>query len=217
MRVMFLSALLFACSESDDTATDAGFTGTDAGRLDAGGGGNDAGGGTDAGAFDANFDAGEPPEPGELVVNEIAASGDDWIELYNAGATPIALDGIRVADRDDDTMMARIERAVAIPAGVSIPAGGYFFVLADQDMPSTTIETACLEAEITACIHTDWGISAADGDTIHLVAPDDSILHVSDYPGEPEVIAGQSWARIPDGSADFAAASPSPNTANTAL
>jgi hypothetical protein len=220
MRVIFCIAFLFACSESDDTAVDAGFTGTDAGRRDAGGG-NDAGGGTDAGSFDAgefdaNFDAGAMPSGG-LVINEITAAGDDWIELFNAGSSAVMLGGMRIADRDDATMMPRVERAVAIPAGVTLEPGGYFFVLADQTAASTMLETECLVPAITACIHTDWGISAGAGDTIYVLAPEgETVLQMETYPGAT-VMDMQSWARIPNGTGAFEAATPTPAAENAPL
>jgi hypothetical protein len=60
--------------------------------------------------------------PARIVVNEVESNGGtpgDWVELYNAGATPVDVSGWRFKDNDDT-------HAYAIPSGTSLPAGGYF-------------------------------------------------------------------------------------------
>jgi hypothetical protein len=60
----------------------------------------------------------------DLRINEVESNGGtpgDWIEIYNAGATPMTLDGFVVKDNDDT-------HASVIPAGTSIPGHGYYLV-----------------------------------------------------------------------------------------
>jgi hypothetical protein len=58
---------------------------------------------------------------GTIFINEVESNlgtPGDWIELYNAGATPVDLSGFSIKD-DDDTRTDRL------PAGSVIPAGGF--------------------------------------------------------------------------------------------
>ncbi|HTL34106.1 MAG TPA: lamin tail domain-containing protein [Kofleriaceae bacterium] len=58
-------------------------------------------------------------------INEVESSGGvpgDWIELRNNGAAPKDVSGWRVLDNDDTHL------AYVIPAGTTIPAGGYVVV-----------------------------------------------------------------------------------------
>ncbi|MEM7036618.1 MAG: CotH kinase family protein [Bacteroidota bacterium] len=67
---------------------------------------------------------------GQVVINEYSASNlddfpdnylayEDWIELYNAGASAVDLSGFHLSDRE--TAPKKYE----IPAGTTIPAGGF--------------------------------------------------------------------------------------------
>ena len=53
---------------------------------------------------------------------------DDWIELFNPGDLPVDLSGWSMSDRFDD-----LARRWVIPAGTSIPGGGYLLVWADEE------------------------------------------------------------------------------------
>ena len=66
----------------------------------------------------------------QVMINEFSAANynaipdnygeyEDWIELYNAGATSVDLGGYHLSDRADDPTK------YAIPAGLNIPAGGH--------------------------------------------------------------------------------------------
>lgn len=64
------------------------------------------------------------PEIPEIVVNEVESSDGnpgDWIELYNLGAAEVDLTGWVVRDSDD-------AHVSTLPAGSTIPAGGFFVV-----------------------------------------------------------------------------------------
>ena len=76
---------------------------------------------------------------GQVRINEFMASNarsvpditdfedyPDWIELHNPEATDVSLDGYYLSDNPDDRFKW------AIPAGASIPAGGYLMVIADS-------------------------------------------------------------------------------------
>ena len=60
----------------------------------------------------------------DITINEVESAGGtpgDWIELYNAGTTPVDVSGWVVKDSDDS-------RTAAIPAGSTIPSGGYYVI-----------------------------------------------------------------------------------------
>lgn len=67
----------------------------------------------------------ESAETPAIVVNEVESSGGvpgDWIELYNAGTTPVDLSGFRVIDNDP------LHVAATIPDGTVIAPGGFYVV-----------------------------------------------------------------------------------------
>jgi len=78
------------------------------------------------------------PLSGQIRINEFMASNTrsvpditdfedypDWIELHNAGATSVNLNGYYLSDNLGDPFKW------PLPAGASIPAGGYLMIMAD--------------------------------------------------------------------------------------
>ncbi|MEO5926361.1 MAG: lamin tail domain-containing protein [Bryobacteraceae bacterium] len=60
----------------------------------------------------------------QVKINEVESNGGDpgdWVELYNAGVTPASVGGFVFKDNDDS-------RTYAIPAGTTIPVGGYYLL-----------------------------------------------------------------------------------------
>ena len=99
----------------------------------------------------------------QVAINELLASNaitntdpdyqayNDWIELYNAGATAVNLTGWQLSDDND------IPNKWAFPAGTTIDAGGYLLVWADGQ---------------SVGLHTNFKL-AADGEKVGI---DDSIV-----------------------------------------
>lgn len=58
----------------------------------------------------------------EIYINEIYASGEDWIELYNPQETSVDLGGYTLSDEGNE---------YAIPSGTSIASKSYlvFYVM----------------------------------------------------------------------------------------
>lgn len=166
--------------------------------------GDDAG--DDGATPDANF------ADGDLVINEIRAVGDDWVELMNRGAADFDLEGFGVTDAANDGS-PRLDRVVRFPAGVTLATDGFFVVVADQPANSTAVETDCLMGAVSECLFADWGISAANGDTVFVVDGDDNVVAKAMYPGNATSDA-ESWARVPDGSGAFSAQAPTPGAFN---
>jgi len=68
----------------------------------------------------------DPDEPGEFP---------DWFEIYNAGNTAVSLAGMYLTDNPANTTK------YLIPAGVTIPAGGYLLFIADEDGSQGPVHT----------------------------------------------------------------------------
>lgn len=124
-------------------------------------------------------------DPADVVrINEVESNGDveDWIELTNIGRAPVDISGLIVKDNDDS-------RVAAVPAGTSIPAGG-FYVIAPPVI--------------------DFGLGAADSARLY-TADGSTLIDSTDWAAH----AATSLARCPDGIGAFAAsAAPTKGAAN---
>jgi hypothetical protein len=73
------------------------------------------------------------------IVDPADGGHDDWIELFNAGQTPLVLDGYSLTDDPTDP------RLFVVPAGFTLPAGGHLVVWADGQ-PEQTVAGGSLHA-----------------------------------------------------------------------
>ena len=160
-------------------------------------------------------DAGTPTDRGAggLVINEMRASSDDWVELFNAGNTAVDLGGYGLADLDTDAGTPRISAAMRFPAGTTLLPGGYLFVLANVADAGVGPQSQCLAGGPSPCFHASWAISASRGETISVVDPAGRVVAQGLYPANA-VPAGQSWGRLPNGAGEFVANRPTPGAAN---
>ena len=97
-----------------------GMGGAGGGAAGAGGAAGGAAGASGAGGGAAGAGGGAPSPA--IRINEIESNQGmpgDWVELYNPGTSPVDLGGWLFRDNDDT-------HNYLIPAGTSIPAGGYF-------------------------------------------------------------------------------------------
>ncbi len=117
--------------------------------------------------------------------NPIGGTFDDWFELYNAGASAVNLAGYFLTDNLADT------DKWAIPAGTTIPAGGYLLVWADG---KDTLDTAPL--------HTAFSLSA-NGEAIGLFAPDSSEVDSVVFGAQAEDISQGNFPNGPTGGISF--------------
>lgn len=212
---------LAACSESRgeearDASQDTGVTPQDNGSMPQDNGPppppTDAGAPTDTGA---PTDQGTPGMA-RLVVNEMRASGDDWVELYNAGDAPIDLGGYGVADTEADGGAPRTSLAVRFPTGTTLGPGQYLFILADVADAGAGAQTSCLaDSGIARCYHAGWAISASRGETLSVIDARDNVVVRVTYPPNAAP-SGQSWGRLPNGTGEFAANRPTPGASNQA-
>jgi Lamin Tail Domain len=148
-----------------------------------------------------------------LAINEISASGADWIELYNAGTNGIDLSGLAIADEEGG--IPKYDEAVELPANTTVEPSSFFFVLADQEHASTTVEESCAPGP-APCIYTPWGLSAQDGERVFLLRSAEANAEVLLQERLPAgaIVEGQAWGRVPDGTGDFVVTVPTPGAVN---
>jgi hypothetical protein len=149
-----------------------------------------------------------------LVINEISAKGDDWVEIGNLSGTDVVLAGLAIAD-DDGTGNPDMSNPTTFAAGASIPAHGYVLVLAGQnDDGGGMLQTSCLDSSGPAsCYYTSWGISSSNGDEIFLLDASGAVLTSVPYPADA-VPDGDSYGRLPDMTGAFTSTTPTPAAPN---
>lgn len=147
-----------------------------------------------------------------IVVNEISASGDDWIELVNTDSAPFQLENMVVADLDTGTGCPKTTEALTFPAGASIAAGEHLLIVADQAGAPNTPQTSCLGGP-PSCWYAGFGISGSAGDSIFLLDGTTLQAH-GDIPANGAA-DGESWCRSPDIAGAFGkCTTPTPGAAN---
>lgn len=112
-----------------------------------------------------------------LFINEISASGDDWVELYNSTGSQKDISGYRIQDDGD--------LEYELPEGTLVGAKGYLVIFCD---------------DTNTGLHTNFRLSSA-GETVTLKNKSGEIAEAVTY---PKLDNGQSYGRYPDGSDDFA-------------
>lgn len=143
-----------------------------------------------------------------VVINEINPASPDWVELINAGTTPLSLDGLSIVD-DDDTHVP-----VAFPTGTTLAPGARFIVAFDvpcADPPPAGLGLAA------SCIETTYGIGGG-GDTIRILrgaAVTDPVEVMEVFTGG--LATGQTYCRLPDATGAFGPCMQTLNAANAAL
>ncbi|MBX7180645.1 MAG: CotH kinase family protein [Bacteroidia bacterium] len=137
-----------------------------------------------------------------LVINELMASNsstatdeagefDDWIELYNLSSEPIDLSGFYLSD--DSLSLTKW----TFPDGSIIPGNGYYIVWADED-------------QTQGVNHSNFKLSA----TSESLTLSDTALHLIDAVVWGVQTSDISFARIPNGTGDFAITQPTFNAPN---
>lgn len=210
------------CADTNVSATDfVLYTPSDVtpGATNADPGGGDTGGGSDTGT---SSDADCTGASGVKINEVLYTTGDEYIELFNAGSTTVDLSGWELAygTRPSST------DEYSIPAGATLAPGAFWVVgsagasykdvehnLADMGNASNTdgVLLSCAGARVDSVLYAspnDDGWTDDSGATATSLAP---------KPG-----SGESIARVEDGvdtdqcGVDFVADAPSPGISNTA-
>jgi hypothetical protein len=112
----------------------------------------------------------------ELYINELYASGDDWIELFNNSPAAIRLDGYKIYDDPANKYV--------LPPGTTIPANDFLIIFAN---------------DLNTGLNTSFKLTSG-GETVYL---ENARGEVIDKVVFPALLNNQSYARIPDGSTTF--------------
>lgn len=136
-----------------------------------------------------------------LVINELAGSGGDFVELFNASDTAVDLSNHGITDADDAGV--RYSTALRFPAGTTVAARGFFTVFLETDCPPT----------VTPCVRGEFGLSQANGDLVTILTPLSETLLQQPLP-PAAAPTGSSWARSFDGTGEFEVRSRTPGTTN---
>ncbi|MBL7857456.1 MAG: lamin tail domain-containing protein [Cyclobacteriaceae bacterium] len=109
----------------------------------------------------------------DIFINEIHASGPDWIELYNAADETKNIGGYFIYDD--------VLKKYALPANTSIPAKGYLVLNCDDSGTG---------------LNTNFRLSST-GETVYLETSSGKLIDKVTFPALRD---GQSYGRYPDGS-----------------
>jgi hypothetical protein len=155
-----------------------------------------------------------------VVINEICAKGDDWVELLNPTDSEVDLGGFGLCDDVDPSAGSECDLATALrfASGTKLAAGAYLLIVGDQDVSAGVgpYSTCLAGGGPSVCYYVSWKVSASNGETLHLVDADDQVVDEARYPADA-VPSGETWGRLPDGKGGFSANAPTPGAANTAV
>ena len=157
----------------------------------------------------------------ELMTGSTGAASNEFVELYNAGSSAADVGGFKVAYRSSagtsDITLA------TIPAGTSIPAGGFYLLGGSGYLGSHAAD----QSFSTSLASTGGGIAVRDStgailDSVGYGDTTNAFVEAHATTAPPATAApGSSADRIPDGhdtndnAADFSVSStPSPGAAN---
>ncbi|MEA3224528.1 MAG: lamin tail domain-containing protein, partial [Planctomycetota bacterium] len=139
-----------------------------------------------------------------LVINEVMASNrnsirdpqgeyDDWIEIYNASADPVNVDGMYLTDNPDNPTMWRIPANSR--GATTIPAGGYLLIWTDGDVGDVGL-------------HANFKLNA-DGEQVALFAGDGvTLIHSLEFGDQTSDMSFGSYQNGADNSRFLANVTP---------
>ncbi len=138
---------------------------------------------------------------GGVLINELAGSGGDFVELFNASDSEADLSGFGLTDADDAGV--RYATALRFVSGTTIAPRGFFTISLETNCPAT----------VTPCVRGEFGISQPNGDLLTLLDPQNATVTQQAYP-PAAATAGSSWARLFDGASTFEVQRRTPGAAN---
>lgn len=142
------------------------------------------------------------PKPASVVINELAGSGGDFVELYNPGDSAFELSGFGITDAESDGGV-RYSTSLRFPTGAQVPSRGWFTVFLETDCPAT----------VSPCVRGEFGLSQAGGDLVTVLDANNATVAQQAWPPNAAP-SGSSWARQSDGAETFEVQRRSPGAAN---
>jgi hypothetical protein len=152
--------------------------------------------------------AADDPIAAQLVINEIGATGNDFVEFYNTSAGPLDVSGYGACDSRTDGL-PRLSRVVGFAPGTTVPSHGYLVVLFEGECPAASSAYVCVRQPITL----GGGVSQSNGETLHLVNPDNESVAAARYPAQGAA-SGWTYGRFPDGTGSLGVTRRTPGSTN---
>lgn len=206
--VAFANLAAFGCAESTTGDPSTGSTGSD--TSSSGSTTSSSGGGSSSSSSSGQSSSGGAAK---LVINELQATSEDWVEILNVGDGVANLAGMGLADQDT-TGTPKLAEAVRFIDGETLVPGEYLLVVANVNNPNPGPQGECLDSGGPAtCYQAGWGISGTNGDQIFLLSPTDEVVDTVVYPANA-VLDGQSYCRLPNGGGVFQACKPTAGELN---
>ncbi len=104
------------------------------------------------------------------------------------------------------------------PAGTKLAAGAYLLVVTNKkktDPIGPHPKESCVPNAQSICFYATFGISAADGESLHVLTKDNAVVATAQYPAtSAEAGAGKSVCRKPDKTGELAQCDATPGAAN---
>jgi len=120
--------------------------------------------------------------PGEMKMNEIYSRGVvgnlDWIELYNPSSLPINIGGYNIYDVGGQ---GGTKPKKTIPAGTTVPGGGFYVVVTDTNSSASVLD--------------GFGLSSA-GEKVWLENATGALIDTVSFPA---MLDTQTYGRYPNG------------------
>ncbi len=196
----------FGCAESSTTPAPTGGTDTGSSSTGSGSGASSSGGSSGQGGSAGTA---------KLVINEIQATGEDWVEIVNIGDAVADLSGMGLSDMESEGV-PKLAEAVRFIEGAKLVPGEYLLVVTNLATAGTGQQDKCLASGGPAtCYQGTWGISGSNGDQIFLLSATDEVVDTVPYPANA-VLDGQSYCRLPNGIGELIACKPTPSELNAA-
>lgn len=146
------------------------------------------------------------PIASEIVVNEIGATGNDFVEFANVTSSPVDVSGYGATD-SSKSGLPKLSRVIRFPAGTIVPPNGLLVVLFEGECPAATTAYVCIRGTGAG------GISQSRGENVHMIDPEDQIVMTGTYP-RTAAPTGWTWGRFPTGTGSFGVTRRTPGLAN---
>lgn len=149
-----------------------------------------------------------------LVINEIGATGDEFVEIVNLSSDVVSLDGLALADTDTVNGGPKTADAARFPKDAEIQPGEHLVVLCGQaGSDGVGPHDKCGNIGPSTCYYATWSVSAKNGEKVYLLGQDDAVLSEVEYPADAAP-SGDTWGRFPDVTGDFADTKSTPGDVN---
>jgi hypothetical protein len=150
---------------------------------------------------------------GDIVINEMDGSGDDFVEIYNRSDHDVNISNWLIAD--DSGGNPSVAEGAIFPPGTVLESHRFLYVWSnlapEPGGGGGMLYTTCIPSTPPPCLHSQWGVTAG-GERLFLLNADLQIVCAVNYPNA--VFGGEAFGRIPDGSDTLCPTKPSAGNPN---